>query len=39
VATVDPVTGLVTARHPGTVTVSVTSDGISGSITLTVAAG
>jgi hypothetical protein len=36
VAEVDPVTGLVRARGVGTATVSVESDGISGSVTVTV---
>ncbi|WP_041540370.1 phosphodiester glycosidase family protein [Catenulispora acidiphila] len=39
VATVDPVTGAVHAWHAGTATVTVTSDGISGSVTLTVTKG
>lgn len=37
VATVDPVTGVVRARHAGTVTVSVEADGVTGSVLLTVA--
>jgi exopolysaccharide biosynthesis protein len=36
VATVDPVTGAVTALRPGTVTISVTSGGVTGSVVLTV---
>lgn len=38
IATVDPVTGLVTAHRAGTVSISVESDGIFGSITLDVLA-
>ncbi len=37
VATVDPVTGAVHARCPGTVTISVSSDNVAGSVALTVA--
>jgi uncharacterized protein YjdB len=36
IASVDPDTGSVTALHPGTVTISVESGGITGSVTLTV---
>ena len=36
VASVDTVTGRVTAHRPGTVTVSVTSGGVTGSTQLTV---
>jgi exopolysaccharide biosynthesis protein len=36
VATVDPDSGVVTARHPGTATISVTSGGVTASATLTV---
>ncbi|GHH74660.1 hypothetical protein GCM10018793_16400 [Streptomyces sulfonofaciens] len=36
VAAVDRITGRLTARRPGTVTVSVTSGGVSGSVRLTV---
>jgi hypothetical protein len=36
IVTIDAGTGKVTARHPGTATVSVTSGGVIGSITLTV---
>lgn len=38
VATVDPVTGAVRARHPGTVTITCESDGVTGTVTLTVTA-
>jgi uncharacterized protein YjdB len=36
IASVDEDTGVVTARHAGTVTISVESGGITGSVTLTV---
>jgi hypothetical protein len=36
VASVDPGTGVVTARHAGTVTISVESGGVTGSVTLAV---
>jgi exopolysaccharide biosynthesis protein len=36
IASVDPDSGVVTARQPGTVTISVASGGVTGSVTLTV---
>ncbi len=36
IATVDPVTGQVTAHHTGSVTITCTSDMVSGNVTLTV---
>ncbi len=36
IATVDPVTGQVTAHHAGSVTITCTSDMVSGNVTLTV---
>jgi hypothetical protein len=36
VASVNPSTGLVTARHPGTATISVLSGGVTGTTTITV---
>ncbi|MEY9928792.1 uncharacterized protein YjdB [Catenulispora sp. GP43] len=36
VASVDPVTGAVHARRPGTATISVSSGGVGGSVTVTV---
>lgn len=39
IASVDPVTGVLSGHRPGTVTVSVTSGGVTGSTTVTVASG
>jgi hypothetical protein len=36
VAEVDPASGVVTAHHPGTVTISITTGAVTGSLTLTV---